>query len=77
MSGLLSEICNDSLLIRDLYIGEQYASDHLWLYDCKILECNLKPGQRYNITGIVKKYTNKDGKTNLGITVSNIEEDAS
>lgn len=77
VSGLLSEICDGALLIRDLYVGEQYVSDHLWLYDCKISECDLKPGQRYNITGIVKKYTKKDGKTNLGITVSNIEEDAS
>lgn len=75
VSGLLSEVCDDSLLIRDLYIGDQYASDHLWLYDCKISDCDLKPGQRYNITGIVKKYTKKDGKINLGLAVSNIKED--
>lgn len=75
VSGLLSEVCDDSLLIRDLYIGDQYASDHLWLYDCKISDCDLKPGQRYDITGIVKKYTKKDGKINLGLAVSNIKED--
>lgn len=63
---------NEYILLRDVYKGDIYVSDHLYAYkyDIEIQETELSIGCRYCFTGVVYEYINSHSKSNLGVDIS-------
>lgn len=62
----------DNVVIRDIYLNDDYVSDHLHIFKGNEFFKEKKIGMRLNVKGTVYEYTNSNGLKNLGIKVTNL-----
>lgn len=71
----IAELSSNKICLYDVYIGNKYVSDHMWIYNnIELFTPDFKEADRIVIEGKVYEYTNSEGLKNLSVSPTKIEK---